>query len=115
MSNKKKSYNKMYNAEDQQVVSETVEDAVVETAETIETVEATVKVDKPKFTTGIVVGCTKLNVRENPDMTGNILCELMVSSKVKVNIANKYDDWFHVRTDAGVEGYCMKKYISTKR
>lgn len=67
---------------------------------------------KLKTVKGVVVGCTMLNVREQMNLKATVLCKLPVSSKVKVIADEVHDEWYHVFTDAGVEGFCMKKYIS---
>ena len=103
---KKKNYSKMYASEEEQTTP--VEETV--TAEE-ETVEQPVKAKKPKMAKGVVCNCGRLNVREHPDTKATVLCELPVSSKVKVDMSNKYDDWYHVVTETGVEGYCMKQFI----
>lgn len=101
---KKKSYNKMYTQDDQQVIPEVETELAVE--------EQPVHVDEPVSVSGTVVDCKLLNVREHPNIKATILCMLPVGSEVKVDLDNKYDDWFHVFTAAGQEGYCMKKFIN---
>jgi hypothetical protein len=103
---KKKSYNKMYVQEEPQTVPEVAPEPVVEAVP-----EA---VAEPKVGAGVVVGCVKLNVREHPSADADVLCMLPVMSQVLVDLENKYDDWFHVFTAAGQEGYCMKRFIEVK-
>lgn len=67
---------------------------------------------QPKKIKGTVVGCTKLNVREQMNIKATVLCTLPVSSEVKVIADEVHDEWYHVFTKTGVEGFCMKKYIS---
>ena len=69
-------------------------------------------VKKPKKVTGTVVGCVKLNVREQMNTGATVLCTLPVSSEVKVIADEQHDEWYHVFTTTGIEGFCMKKYIS---
>lgn len=114
MSNKKKNYSKMYPTEGEQAV---VEAPVEETVETpVETVveEKPVTKKKAKKLTGTVVNCAKLNVREHPDTSAAVLCVIPASSEVKVFAEEKFDEWVHVVTEDGVDGYCMKKYIMKK-
>lgn len=80
-----------------------------------DTVEQPVVEKKPKLVTGIVVDCRKLNVRMQMHLGAKILCELPAASKVQVVADEKHDEWYHVFTEAGVEGFCMKKYISIKK
>lgn len=103
---KKKSYNKMYIQEEPQTVPEARPDPVVQ--------DEPVHVAEPKVGAGVVVGCVKLNVREHPSSDANVLDMLPAMSQVLVDLENKYDDWFHVFTAAGQEGYCMKRFIEVK-
>lgn len=69
---------------------------------------------EPKLVTGVVIDCRKLNVREQMHTGATILCELPVSSEVQVVADEHHDEWYHVFTASGIEGFCMKKYISIK-
>lgn len=66
---------------------------------------------EPEFVTGTVVGCRKLNVREQMNLGAAVLCELPVSTQVQVFADEHHDEWYHVSTTTGVDGFCMKKYI----
>ena len=108
------SKNNNFNAEEEvaEVVS-TVAEVVEETPVTA-VVEETVEVvaqPEPKIVTGVVVNCTKLNVRVNPSTTADIVCVLDANSEVKINVAKSNDEWFGVCTATGVEGYCMRKFV----
>ena len=70
--------------------------------------------ETPDFVTGVVVGCTKLNVREQMHTGATVLCELPVSSEVRIIADEHHDAWYHVFTASGVEGFCMKKYIAVE-
>lgn len=108
---KKKNYSKMYSEEEQNVAVEGV--PVIEDTEA--PVETPVENVEPEFITGVVVGCTRLNVRENPDCTAKVLCEIPVSSEVKIDASNEDDEWFKVCTITGIEGFCMKKFITVRQ
>lgn len=109
MSKKKNNSVTPVSDEEQVIVrEETVAEApVVET-----TVEKPVPKKKPKTVKGVVVGCAKLNVREQMNLGATVLDVLPVSSEVKVVADEVHDEWYHVFTKTGVEGFCMKKYIS---
>lgn len=66
---------------------------------------------EPKPTTGIVTGCSKLNVRSDSDTTADILCILDVNSEVMIDLGKSNREWFKVTTASGVDGYCMRKFI----
>ena len=54
----------------------------------------------------------KLNVRKEPSKEAGILCEILLAAEVMVNLSGSTDDFYKVVTTSGVEGYCMKKFIS---
>lgn len=92
-------------------VDETTIAAPVEPAE-IKMVEETVEtVALPKTVTGIVVDCIKLNVRVAPNTTAAVACVVNAASEIEIDVAKSTDEWFHVCTAAGIEGYCMRKFI----
>ena len=101
---KKKNYNKMYDSENQQVTPEEIIEPVVE--EDSEIVEAAQEV-----VTGTVVNCNKLNVREQMHTRATVLCVLPAASEVKVIVNEVHNEWYHIFTETGIEGFCMKKYI----
>lgn len=62
---------------------------------------------------GIVSGCKRLNVREQPDLNSNVLQILGENTEVVVATAFENDEWYCVTID-DVSGYCMKKFIEIK-
>ena len=90
------------------VMQMSVEPAALELVE--ETVET---VTVPETVTGTVIGCTKLNVRAEPDITSTALCALDVASELVINVNDSTPEWFSVTTATGVEGYCMRKFVKT--
>jgi hypothetical protein len=60
---------------------------------------------------GIVVNCTRLNVRKAPSVKAPVLCTIPVDSNVLVCLEESTDEFYWVETAAGVEGFCMKDYI----
>lgn len=71
-------------------------------------------VEEPELAVGVVANCRKLNVREHPDTSANVLSELLALSEVQVVANEKFDEWYHVITASGIDGYCMKKYIDVR-
>lgn len=109
---KKKSYNKMYNLEDQEhIVSD---EAVTDTAEVESQIEPTGHEEVPAFVMGVVVDCARLNIRTQPSIDAEVLCELPRSSEVQVDRNSDHKDWYHVRAASGIDGYCMKQFIKAK-
>ena len=61
---------------------------------------------------GVVTDCVRLNVREAPNIESNVVCEIDCSSDMIVYEEESTEDFYKVCTATGVEGYCMKKYIT---
>lgn len=112
---KNKNYRKMYTPVESDVTDQTSivdmeQEPVVE-----EPTETIVCPEKCEFIPGTVVDCTKLNVREHPNATADVKFVIAGGSEVQVCTAHNYEDWYEVCTASGVEGYCMKQYISVKQ
>ena len=110
---KKKSKDEATNVTETEVnVSEMTFDRVVESPR-IDDLISTAAEDKmePKLTTGIVSGCSKLNVRTEPETIADVLCILDAGSEMKIDTAKSNKDWFKVTTASGVDGYCMRKFV----
>lgn len=111
---KNKNYRKMYPAEEQtNPVAEAV-DGVVDTV-VEQTREEIVCPEKCEYVTGTVVDCSRLNVREHPNADSAVKQVIARGAEVRVCTAHNYEDWCEVCTTSGVEGYCMKQYISLQK
>ena len=90
--------------------------ADVEVKEEVDTEPAPTPVVKPqpKPITGTVTGCAKLNVRKEPNKEAEIVSEINEGSEVVIDKNKSTTDFYAVCTAAGVEGYCMKKFIKVK-
>lgn len=66
---------------------------------------------EPKQLTGNVAGCAKLNVRKEPNKDAEILAVINEGTEVVINKIKSTMDFYSVCTAAGIEGYCMKKFI----
>lgn len=78
------------------------------------TTESTIS---PKTTSiaAFVTGCAKLNVRERPDIKANIVAVISVKTEVVVDLGSSTDEFYKVCNAAGIEGFCVKKYIELKQ
>ena len=65
-------------------------------------------------TTGIVVDCEKLNIRNKPNMNGEIICVIAKGSIVVIYETESTDEWYKVCAENGAEGFCMRKFIEVK-
>ena len=82
--------------------------AVEMVVETVETMTL------PETVVGVVANCNKLNVRVAPDATADVACVLNAGTEIEVNVTDSTDEWFSVCTAAGIEGYCMRKFVNTR-
>ena len=74
-----------------------------------ETVETT---PLPETVHGVVVNCSKLNVRAEPSMFADVVCVLDAASEIEIDITKSNNEWFKIYTTIGAEGYCMRKFIN---
>jgi uncharacterized protein YgiM (DUF1202 family) len=61
---------------------------------------------------GFVSGCKKLNIREEATLEGKILCEVSEGTTLMIDENESTDAWYRVYTETGVEGYCMKIFVT---
>ena len=112
----------------QQKKDNTKEISVTETKpEVIENSESLKKVDEPTTIqnleppkpaepiTGIVTNCVRLNIREAPIITAKILSEVNINSKLIIDEPESTEEWLKVYTETGIEGFCMKKFITISK
>lgn len=65
---------------------------------------------------GVVVNCQKLRVRSEASAdTDNTITVLDALSEVTVDEDASTEDFYKVCTAAGVDGFCMKKFIALRR
>ena len=82
--------------------------------ETVKNITEEVKETKPEPKIGIVTDCIKLNVRKNPNPNAEIICEVSAATDLMIDEEQSTDIFYKVFTAAGVEGYCMKKFVTIK-
>lgn len=69
-------------------------------------------VNEPHTDFGIVTNCLYLNVRKRPDINADVAVVIDALTQVCVDLDASTEDFYKVRTSDGVEGFCMKKYIT---
>lgn len=92
-----------------------VKNDYVKNAEVID--EKKVEVEKPKKENkqkAVVTDCLLLCLREKPTTNSLVLKELVALSEVEVDLKNSTDSFYKVKTEEGLEGYCMKNYLVLK-
>lgn len=88
-----------------------IDDLVLD-EDVIEDVEE--EVEEEALLIGYVADCARLNVRSHPYPSAAIKCVIEKDSEVMINDAESTDTFYKVITASGIEGYCMKKFISVQ-
>lgn len=87
-----------------------IKENAVEESTTVEP-ETVVTPESIKPTIGTVVDCPRLRVRAAASTNADVLCEIESGSEVTIDETKSTKDFYAVCTSAGVEGFCMKKFI----
>ena len=107
MSNKK-----LYMGYDEETKSlaDVTEEVEEEIAKVNESKEATKEADSTVV--GYVSGCLKLNIREEGYPGANVVCVVPEKTALLIEVAESNDEWYKVYTETGMEGFCMKQYVT---
>ena len=69
---------------------------------------------KNEIKRGYVINCERLNVRDQPNSNSAIISVLVNNTKVVIEpdyqLAEE-NDWFHITTEIGVDGFVKSEYI----
>lgn len=103
-----KDYSKMSTTPAVAVVEEENDDILVTPA----IVEDVIEPEISEPIEGIVSGCERLNVREEPNKNADIVCVIEKDASVIIDVDDSTDSFYKVCTEAGAEGYCMKNFIT---
>ena len=97
---------------EQELIMDSVVEEEAEQAQEI--VEESQKVEEAVQTVGFVDNCECLRVRKESNVDSEELCIISKLSEVVIDLDNSTDYFYKVTTSEGVEGYCMKKFITIK-
>ena len=61
---------------------------------------------------GVVIDCSSLNIRAKSNINSEIIATVKAGTELLINEDESVNEWYKVCTEAGIEGFCMKKYIS---
>lgn len=107
-------YNKMskkHRNETEETVQQPIEP--VESIEPVEPMEEpVVETPEPEKLEGVVSGCAQMYVRSGASVDAEPLGVIRCDTKVQIYEAESTDDFYSVCTETGLEGFCMKKFIS---
>lgn len=71
-----------------------------------------VEPEPKKVLAGVISGCKKLNIRKTAAKDGEVAAVLEVDTDVSICIDDSTKDFYKVSTLDGVEGYCMKEFVT---
>ena len=60
---------------------------------------------------GRVANCSKLNVRQYPNLFADILGCLDKDVEIEIDEDKSTNDFYAICTPAGLEGFCLKKFV----
>lgn len=102
-------FSKMKNQQHNQQISV---DEVLELNESpVQEAEATIS-EEQVVVTGKVEGCERLNVRAESNKDSDVVCIIDKSTEVVIDLENSTEDFYKITTSQGIDGYCMKKFIT---
>ncbi len=64
---------------------------------------------------GVVTDCLKLNIRKEPRKDSEVAAIVTCLDELKIDPDASIDDWYAVCTAAGIEGFCMKKFVAVRQ
>mgnify|MGYP004460833359 FL=1 len=84
-------------------------------AETVEERETELCEDAARNVIGVVTDCLKLNIREKPTKDSRVVTVVTCLDELEIDMGDSNDDWYAVCTAAGIEGFCMKKFVAVRQ
>jgi uncharacterized protein YgiM (DUF1202 family) len=64
---------------------------------------------------GVVTDCVRLNIRKEPKVGSQIIGKIDRQTELMIEGKASTDDFYKVCTAAGIEGFCMKKFIAIRQ
>ena len=92
-------------------VTEEVEEEIAEVNEPEEVTKESAK-ETDSTIVGYVSGCLKLNIREEGYLGANVVCIVPEKTALLIEVSESNDEWYKVYTETGMEGFCMKQYVT---
>lgn len=85
----------------------------VKETEEIKATEEKEKIMKRLF--GIVTDCKKLNIRKEPSRSSEKVSVEDVGSELLIETDFDNENWYKVSTASGIDGYCMKEFVTLEQ
>lgn len=89
---------------------------VIQNGESTPIVETSsdINIDAKPIVIGYVDNCARLNVRNAPNTHSQALCTIDRYSEIEIDESQSTEDFYKICTAAGIEGYCVKYFITIK-
>lgn len=68
-----------------------------------------------KHATGVVTDCLQAAIYKEPRANSEIVKVITALTRVTVDLDKSTDGFYRISTSKGIQGYCMKKFISVRR
>lgn len=68
--------------------------------------------ESKKLMIGTVMDCSSLNIRAKSNINSEIIATVKAGTELLIDKDESVNDWYKVYTETGIEGFCMKKYVS---
>ena len=83
----------------------------LDTIDELEDIEE-IELEEEEAVLGVVGNCAKLNVRFRPNPKSDIVCTLDAGTEVLIDEDGSTDEYYKIYASSGIEGYCVKKFIT---
>lgn len=64
---------------------------------------------------GVVTDCLKLNIQKEPNEDSEVIAVASCLDELWIDYVTSTDDWYAVCTVSGIEGFCMKKFVTVAK
>lgn len=98
---------------DQSSTVEVTDNQQIETI-TAQSSNADVEEKTDEIKIGIVANCNRLNIRKEPNASAEIVCEVVCKAELMVDEKESTDEFYKVCTATGMNGFCMKNFITVQ-
>ena len=71
--------------------------------------------DAARNVISVVTDFLKLNIREKPSKDSRVVTVVTCLDELEIDMGDSNDDWYAVCTAAGIEGFCMKKFVAVRQ
>ena len=71
--------------------------------------------DTARNAIGVVTDCLKLNIREKPSKSSRVVAIVTCLDELEISMGDSNDEYYAVCTAAGIEGFCMKKFVAIRQ